>query len=184
MDGELEISDSRHAEPIGAGRAKVSTARGQSISFDLGRLTPGERLWLWRRSGVSGAQTRRGVAVDGRNSNSTAIVARSQLEAAVEVGLDASAYWAAENDMSPAERVLEILARLKEPAYELADACRLARRRSPLTLPEVAVAIGVGSRPTFYKLEAAGDRRVVKFWRDRGFRFPRKLPLYFSTEGR
>lgn len=141
---------------------------------DLSRLTPGERLWLWRKSESSKSKSRRGVSVNSPAESSSS-VPRNQLEAASSLGLDTAAYWAAENDRLDPEKVEEILRSVEEPPYTLVAALRVARRRSHLSLTQVANAAGVGSKPTFYKLEGAGDSRVTEFWKSQGFMFPKDL---------
>jgi hypothetical protein len=177
MDGEATVSDDRGLKLAGTRRVAPPSRR---VMFDLSSVTPGERLWLWRHAIPSLAGSRRGVAVRTAYSDASRPVASNQMEAAWRLKMDTSAYWAAEKDMLPPARLLELLDQVDEPPYELKDALRIARRRSPLTLPAVALGTGVGSRPTFYKLEAAGDERVAAFWQRQGFRFPRKFPIYFK----
>lgn len=169
MDSAEIISNSRGAKAPGPDRPAASK--------NLSKLTPGERLWLWRRTAASQVESRRGVSVhgEGRALNSKRSIPRSQLEAAVFLGLEASTYWAAEHDLLPQNKMLEMLGKIEEPSRTLADYLRVARRRSVLSLSQVAVGAGVGSRPTFYKLEAAGDQRIVRFWCGEGFKFPRKI---------
>lgn len=140
----------------------INAGAPSAVSVALGRPSLGERLWLWRL-------TERG---DGRRV--------SLLEAAERFGLDVSAYWAVETGYDrlsdtvvararqAAERGLSLVT---EPVMTVPLACRLARRRSERRLGELVLELGVGSRPTFYKLEAEGNERLVKFWRERGFSF-------------
>lgn len=52
------------------------------------------------------------------------------------------------------------------------DYCALARRRSGMGLRETAAAAAV-SRQTVLNWEDRGDEKMVQFWRDKGYRFPR-----------
>lgn len=151
MDGHLDLPDARGAR---AARAVISANPSKLVEVTLS-----ERLWLWRTA------TRPRVSL---------------LDAAERFGLDVSLYWAVETGyerLSEAaiakatDTVKRGLCRLTEPVMTVPLACRLARRRSRLRLAEVVVALGLGSRPTFYKLEAAGDPRIVSFWEERGFSF-------------
>jgi hypothetical protein len=166
MDGQQAVSNF-----TGLGAPCPSSPKE---SHDLSKLTPGERLWLWRLSERTKARSRRGVSVNSVRMDVCA-APRNQLEAAVQLGLDSSVYWAAEKDLSNPGVTLGALSKVVEPPYTLVSALKVARRRSRLSVGVVAVGSGVGSKPTFYKLEAAGDMRVVEFWRSQGFKFPREL---------
>lgn len=126
--------------------------------LDLSKPTLGERLWLWRLT----------ARADGRRV--------TLMEAASKLGVDVSTYWALEvgrhaEDSSSYVSALAALVRVDEPEVTLPLALRLARRRAGARLPEVALAVGIGSRPTFYKAERGGDARVVRYWEARGFDF-------------
>jgi hypothetical protein len=147
-------------------RGRASTA-GAALEprWDLTELTSGERLWLWRTS----RQGRRPKTGIGNESGRM-----TQLEAGVILRVDSSQYWALEHGDQLPDNVAEaVFKEIGEPPLTRAAQCRLARRRSPLTLTAVVVELGLVSRPTLYKLEAAADPRLVAFWEGRGFRFGR-----------
>jgi hypothetical protein len=158
------------------------------MNLDLTRRTAGEELWLWRRSDL--VETRPlGRRVFGKIGATL-----SQREAAEVLGI-------AERTIDDLERerpvmldeaaALELaLCRVEPTAGEL---CRLARRRSGMTLDAVASSVhysrtftqrvrGGGcwqraidlrgvSRVTLLRLEREGDPQLVAHWRARGYRF-------------
>ena len=50
------------------------------------------------------------------------------------------------------------------------ELCALARKRSGTTLRDIRAALGI-SKPTYLASEAAGELRVLSYWRARGFQF-------------
>ncbi len=129
--------------------------------YDLGHLTDGERLWLWRRRQLSRYQRTFGRAGPGM----------TQEEAGAAVGVDYKRYRVLEADgqVSPTEAAL-----VAEPIQDLEptipELCALARRRSGELLVDVYEAMGL-SRPWYLRLERTADPRVVAHWAERGFRF-------------
>jgi hypothetical protein len=157
MDGDTRIPHRGRTGAAGAGGVPPEA------NPDLTKLTSGERLWLWRTS----RQGRRPKTGIGNESGRM-----TQLEAGVILGVDSSQYWSLEHsDQLPDNVADAVFKELGEPPLTRAAQCRLARRRSPLTLTAVVVELGLVSRPTLYKLEAAADPRLVAFWEGRGFRF-------------
>lgn len=160
MDGDLAIS---HPRGVSAARAGGATP---AVDKNLTRLTVGERLWLWRineRSAVRSAT--------GKGNNGGRL---TQIEAAERLGVDPTDYTAAEHGAETKcgeHAVLVALQGVEEPELTTALQLRLARRRVPEGLGAVVLDAGMVSRPTFLKLEAAGDKRLVAYWRARGFRF-------------
>lgn len=126
--------------------------------YDLGRLTPNERLVIWRH----------------RQTCSTGVYKFiTQTEAARRIGVGRYIY----NRMEGGRRTMmstgdayRIAAILGEIRPTLGELCFLARRRSSRTLREVLADLDT-TRPTFYVMERSGDARVVCYWEDVGFRF-------------
>lgn len=157
MDGDLVISKESSARPARAGRAQATVV---DTELDLSKPSLGERLWLWRLT----------ARADGRRV--------TLMEAASKLGVDTSTYWALEvgrlgEDSSSYASALAALVAVDEPVVTVPLALRLARRRAGVRLPDVALFVGIGSRPTFYKAERGGDPRVVRYWEARGFDFSR-----------
>lgn len=148
--------------------------------FDLGCLTPSEQLWVWRR---------RQLSTDGRILGRSG-TGMSQAEAAASLGMRTQDYRALEvgetlpDDAAPQIRaLLTALGSLRAAPSEL---CRIARRREGMNLREASVAAGwyaarnietatdaVGwSHVHYLATERVGDPALVRFWEDRGYRFP------------
>jgi hypothetical protein len=153
--------------------------------FDLGRLTSAERLFLWRhRQKVTNGR------LLGRNGSSM-----SQAEAAAHLGIRPKLYNKLENGgkielsttldcskLASSEELVVQLSAAKNDVSSLLTAlgplepstgelCFLARRRSGQLLMTLERELGV-SRPRYHEFERAGDPVMVRFWEERGFRFP------------
>ncbi len=141
--------------------------------YDLSRLTAAERLFLWRHR----QKTTCGRLL-GRNGSSM-----NQVEAAKKLGISAKLYNNLENGAQfhltgtleevPKEyrTVLEVFEGLRDITFTAGELCFLARRRSGALLTTLERAFGV-SRPHYHALERAGAPDMVRFWEERGFRFP------------
>jgi hypothetical protein len=119
---------------------------------DLTYLSPGERLFIWRR----------------RNRF-------TQAEAAARYHIHRETWLRAEADATtlpnPPARALVL-------APTLPEALRLARRRSGLGSREAATAASM-SHPSLLAAERNGEEALVAFWHARGFR---GFPLYKSRK--
>lgn len=107
-------------------------------------LTPGEALWLWRRT--------RGL---------------NQAEAATRLGIGRGLVSALELGRATPGPGIRVPVVAATPGWTLV----LARRRSGLGLAGVAARLGV-SRPTVLAMERRADPALTKFWL--GFTFARK----------
>lgn len=116
------------------------------INYDLAVLSPGEKLWLRRRSW-----------------------GRTQRQEAVSIRVNHSYYGMMEADaLAAPPNILRSLPRsIKLDGYEM---LRLARRRSGLELNDVARKNGV-SHVTLLRWEEMATAKLVNFWAARGFRF-------------
>lgn len=114
------------------------------LNKDLSTASPGERLWLVRQN-----------------------AGMTQREAADRHGCCLSIYQRYEQDKREPEYLVV------PPPLHIGLLCALARRRSGLTLNQVAEALGV-SKVTVLTMERAGDSRLVNFWRRKKFLFPKK----------
>jgi len=139
-----------------------------SHNSDLTTLTRGERLWLWRRRTPSPTGRIFGPGGPGLSVS----------EAAPMFKMERSDYADLERDALPAEKLttdsetrLNVV--LAGFTATPGDYCRLARRRSGLSLEGVEVALKI-SRVGYHKLEAEADPRIVAFWTEwgDGFTFP------------
>ena len=79
---------------------------------------------------------------------------RNQMEEARRRGIGRTTYSRLENDRTSDDRGMWLTR---------SEALVLARRRSTLELPELALILGV-SRPTIHKWERLGSGVLVKFW--------------------
>lgn len=96
----------------------------------------------------------------------------SQVEAAVHLGVPKGIYEEAERGEIPCVPIAEMLRDDLPTVPTVAQACRLARRRSGLALASLAVGTRATTVPTVLRMEARGDPRLVTYWEDRGFVFP------------
>lgn len=111
------------------------------IDLDLRRLTPAERLWLWRR-----------------------LAGLTQAAAAGRLRVPLRSYQRAEAGNTGC------IAPPRAPRPSPGDLCALARRRSGLSLREAARRLGV-SHVTLLAREGRGDQQLVLAWESLGFRF-------------
>jgi len=119
-----------------------------NVAFDLGRLTPGERLWVARKAA--------GV---------------TQVDAAAWAGVGENAYADAEKDRNAAVRgPVPGIPAVRRPRLALLLA--LARRRWGGGLDAVASEAGY-CRVWFLAKERAGSRELKLHWEGCGFIFPR-----------
>lgn len=141
--------------------------------FNLGLLSPGEKLFIWRH---------RQLAASGRTIGRNG-AAMNQSEAAASLGLTTALYAKLEIGQKiklsgDVEDLLDVAGELGQklrPAVELkptrGELCFLARRRSGTLLMTLERALGV-SRPRYLELERAGNDAIVEYWSNRGYRFP------------
>jgi DNA-binding XRE family transcriptional regulator len=99
--------------------------------------------------------------------------AMSLRDAAYVLRISERKYIDIEKDRAPPDGLI----RLRVANITTGERCLLARRRSGLSLRKVYKDIGV-SRPKFHELEKIGDLRVISYWRNHGFRFPRRSEAY------
>ena len=131
--------------------------------MNLRRLTPSERIWLWRRRRPS--TTGR---VLGRGGSRM-----SMGEAAAHLNLPTATYVAAEsgNDPDIVQIVLDLLGDDVKQRPSVAELCALARRRSRVEVDDLCRAMGGISRPTFFARETEGSPELIDLWRARGYEF-------------
>lgn len=131
---------------------------------DLGDLTAGEKLWLWRRR-----QRAASGSIQGRGGGIA-----SQRETAERLGLAPGSYLKLEGDgrarLSLGE-ALDVAAVVGDLEPTVAELCALARRRSRVTLARLQAELGLG-RDGVLRAERAADAAVVELWRRRGYAFP------------
>jgi transcriptional regulator with XRE-family HTH domain len=145
--------------------------RMNGINFDLGRRDLAENAWLWRHRQPSVEGTARG-----RRQGTM-----SQSEAANGLGVSLSQYIKLENGETTLLSIND-LARIRwwlDDALNDSDAndaelCFLARKRSGMSVKEVASDLGVSTITTSI-MEMKGDFRMIRYWVGRGFHFPRKV---------
>lgn len=131
---------------------------------DLTRLTPGERLLLWRlrqpAENLVGRQGRNGrwLSVNAAAEQLTVSVAEW---AEAELGL---------NDERAEALLDELYEREGAHEYTTAERCYVARQRSAERVQALCAELGV-SKPWFYVMERSGNERLVRFWQERGFTF-------------
>ncbi len=164
--------------------------------LDLTHRTVGEELWLWRR---------RTQPLDRRVFGKIG-AALSQREAAEVLGISERTIDDLENER-PVD--LDVAAALEvalcASAPSAGDLCRLARRRSGLSLDEVAAGVsyrrvftqrtrGAGtwertidqygvSKVTLHRMERSGDPALVAYWVGRRYRFGAARALGEATAG-
>jgi hypothetical protein len=137
-------------------------------AYDLGVVSPAEEMWLRRH------RLRREVPRE--DGPGPRYLVPTQREVASSIGISAGAYVGLENGTGAVltladARAVVAWVRTVEPT--LAELCFVARRRSGLSLVEIATeATFAASKPTYLKKEAEADPDVVAFWTARGFRFP------------
>ncbi len=135
--------------------------------FDLGYLTPSETLWIWRR---------RQLSTNGRILGRSG-AAMSQAEAAASLGVRTQDYRLMEtgDDLTTfaeaSSRVRALLTALGPLRATASELCRIARRREAMNLREASLATG-WSHVYYLAAERVGDPALVRFWEDRGYRFP------------
>jgi hypothetical protein len=132
--------------------------------YNLGQLTQGEKLFLWRWRLKD--ETRR---------NAWFGAGARKESAAAELGITPGTYDRLERGL-PVALDLDQMARVTRVIEDVAtpnqrELCALARRRSCMPAREVARQFG-GSAVLFNNLEREGSPRIVKFWEEMGFRFP------------
>jgi len=138
------------------------------ILYDLGELSAAERLWTWRhRQRTIVVRARRGRAGAGPG----------QGEVAARLGISTGAYAkleAGRSTLLDADEVESLVGALGALRPSVGELCRIARRRSGMTLAEIAAeAPFAASKPTFLAKEESGAAEIVGFWEERGYRFPR-----------
>jgi hypothetical protein len=139
--------------------------------FDLGCLAASERLWVWRRRQLSTNGRLLGRVGAGMSQAEAAAmlgIPRTQDYRALEVGV-VDIVYNTKGEVPPRLRaLLTALGPLRPTASEL---CRVARRREVMNLPAASVATG-WSHVYYLAAERVGDPALVRFWEDRGYRFP------------
>jgi hypothetical protein len=133
------------------------------INYDLGKITPGERLWLWRRRQESPLGRRTGRGGRWMSAN----------EAAAKLRVHVNEYDSMEKDevvftQLAQERGIDIYGF----QMTVGDLCLIARRRSGIPIAQLQMEVGGISRPTFNKLERAGDPSIISLWEEHGYIFP------------
>jgi transcriptional regulator with XRE-family HTH domain len=128
--------------------------------YHLGQLSTAERLFLWRHR------------FDGRSRGNLGL---TQVEAAAKLGINANRYIQLEKGKRAALSVDDTTALHRAVGVftpTMSELCLLARRRSGLMLSDIVLEFD-GSRALFNSLEREGSPRLVAFWENRGFRFPK-----------
>ena len=148
------------------------------INHNLADRDFAENLWLWRRR-----QPSPHGMVRGRREGTM-----SQVEAAEMLDLSHQQYINLERGDSTLLKA-DDLARLYHYHSQCwegitpneVELCFLARRRSGLTIKQVAALLGM-SVNTFAKFEELGAYRIREFWQKRGFYFPAPPPLELPAD--
>ena len=124
------------------------------VNYDLRRLTPGERLWVWRAGSiVPGGAT--------------------QEAAARSLGVHPDTYQAAERDRVALPCPIDD--KTLRTWLTLPIALRLCRRRYGHGSRVTAAVLGYGSHVALLKAEKKGDRALLAAWRRLGFKgFPNR----------
>lgn len=148
----------------------LTKPRHSSPERDLTRVSPAERLWLWRTRQRSPRPHLR----PGRLSGGLSLPEAAQLLSVGEATL--SKLEAGESTLLDAGEAARVAAATGPIEPTPAELCLLARRRSGMALGrEVAPAFGA-SKVTYLAQERAASPRVVAFWRERGYAFPPSVP--------
>lgn len=133
-------------------------------NLDLTKVSPAEKIWLWRRrhSSTNGR-------IKGRGGSRMSLN-----EAAALLSLDTESYSEAEAGKHPNTYVT--LAAIQEVGGSFdpitpSEACALARRRSGEDVDSLCRALGGISKPTFFARENEGHPEVVEMWEARGYSF-------------
>lgn len=129
-----------------------------AVDRDLARLTPGEKLRLYRRRRRWG-QDEMGSRVMGTGHDRVGEMERDR-RPIPERPLNGAA----------PHRLVAVRRSLDQLKPTLTEQLQLARRRTGISAWELAKAIGV-SRTMLNRYERAGHPRVVEWWRSRGFTF-------------
>ena len=117
------------------------------VTKDLTVLTDAEQLWFYRR----------------------AVLKKNQYEAAILFNVGHNQYC--DMELGRRHTKLKIIERFqwnanKHPVWKL----RLARRRSHMSLKQVAKRLGV-SHVKILTMEKVADGRLLRFWQYMGFKF-------------
>lgn len=137
----------------------------RTTDLDLNRLSPAERLFLWRHRQPSTTRP----SPTGRGGS-----AMTQREAAKLLGVSLAAYNKLENELRTLLSVADVeplLVAINHLVPTDGELCLLARRRSGRVLSQIEVESRI-CRPRFLDLERRGDDAIIGFWRARGFVFP------------
>lgn len=124
--------------------------------YDLSHLTPGERLRLWRRRRVGERGQLRGL---------------SRAAAAERLGLDELALDRLERGRAAPGALAQHPAIASISAATMGELCYIARLRSRTRLDDACREYGV-TRPTYHEHERLSAATLMRFWEERGFRFP------------
>jgi hypothetical protein len=141
-----------------------------SACYDLGLLTDGELVYLWRQSLIAPAPQA------WRTAGRAGSYGISQKIAAKRLGVAFPVYWRVELGRASSREVALVRERIIgtgfiwPPQPSTGELCAIARRRAVLTLPEAAERTGV-SRPHYLRCEAAGDTRVIGMFQRLGYKF-------------
>lgn len=138
-----------------------------SSNLDLTNRDVAENIWLWRHRQQSDSTSARG-----RRATSM-----SQLEAAEKIGLTLTQLTKLENGdstLTSAQQLAELVAwdgwSKLSVTPTTSELCFLARRRSGMSIKQIANQIGV-STVTFARMEGESDYRVRDFWIGKGYKF-------------
>lgn len=127
---------------------------------DMSAVTYSENLRLWR------LRQRSEEPADGRGRG----YILSQREAAEKLGVPPQVYRRAETGASFVHELDHVMSKLKDVTVDLTrgELCWLARRRSGKHLDAVAKEMSI-TKPTYLKLEASADKRVLSYWKGQGY---------------
>lgn len=142
----------------------MSAAEAIDFSRDLGRISRGELLVVWRYRTPSKSDRRRGRAG----------AFTSQPEAAKAFAIGYSAYRRLEVDRKTkvtGKQLAAIERTIKSISPTTGELCLIARRRSRRLLFGLQRELRV-SRPTFHEMERRGHPAIVRLWERAGFAFP------------
>jgi hypothetical protein len=143
--------------------------------FDLGTLTAGDKLWLWRQRQPS----RRSLSQNrGHGRLKQADAAELLGIFSTEERVNSALYRFIESGYGTVlqnRAALAALASLDSSTrldrWTSGELCALARRRSKLSIAEASRELGY-SKPMYYRFEASGDEKIKRLWKARGYRFP------------
>jgi DNA-binding XRE family transcriptional regulator len=145
----------------------IKRPREPSTNYDLTDRDMPEKIWLWRHRQPSDMGLSRGRRAG----------AMSQAEAAEKLGLSTQQYIKLESGETTLLSATD-LAKLgwwvseafNNQTVSDSELCFLARRRSGLSVKEVAEELSTSAQ-TYTKMEAEANERVMRFWRLQGYKF-------------